>query len=376
MISSLNIKNYRNLKEFKINSLGKVNLITGKNNTGKSTILEAIAIYATKGDLTLIYQLLKERGENYKQTEVNKNSTDINMRIFSSLFTNRYIGFNKTDAIFIGNPEDTLFEQNILSEKSISLRFVKYFDEIQKDEQGNIIRKRVFIQNNTEKQIEEYRIGFEIKASDISYILPLDEDKPYRIGFKGIVNNNNIQFIRTRNIDKDVNGNLFDNITLTEKEQYVIDALKIIEPLTERIAFVEESPRERSAVIKLSDSQRVLPLRSMGDGINRILTIILALVNADNGFLLIDEFENGLHHFVQEQLWNIIFKLAQRLNIQVFVTTHSDDCIKGFEHILNSSDHSHHGKLIRLDNENGIIKQVEFDAKELQIANDQNIEIR
>jgi hypothetical protein len=51
----------------------------------------------------------------------------------------------------------------------------------------------------------------------------------------------------------------------------VINALKIIEPLTERIAFVEETQRERSAVVKLSDSQRVLPLRSMGDEINRII---------------------------------------------------------------------------------------------------------
>ena len=56
MLNSLNIKNYRNLKELKINSLGRVNLITGKNNTGKSTLLEAVAIYATKGDFNLIKQ--------------------------------------------------------------------------------------------------------------------------------------------------------------------------------------------------------------------------------------------------------------------------------------------------------------------------------
>ncbi len=130
------------------------------------------------------------------------------------------------------------------------------------------------------------------------------------------------------------------------------------------------------AVIKLSNNPRVLPLQSMGDGINRILTIILALVNADNGFLLIDEFENGLHYTVQKQLWDIIFKLAPKLNVQVFVTTHSEDCISGFESVLNSPGNSLDGKLIRLDNKNGTIKQVEFSAHELKIANDQNIEIR
>lgn len=114
----------------------------------------------------------------------------------------------------------------------------------------------------------------------------------------------------------------------------------------------------------------------MGDGINRILTIILALVNSDNGFLLIDEFENGLHHSIQEKLWEIIFNLANKLNVQIFVTTHSEDCISGFENVLNSPQNTLDGKLIRLDNINGKVKQVEFSKEELKIATDQNIETR
>jgi len=375
MLNSLEIKNYRNLKELKIDSLGTVNLIIGRNNTGKSTLLEAIAIYATKGDLNLMYQLLEERGETFKHKNDNTNPTETNVKIFSSLFSNRAVGFDVADAISVGNLENTLFGEKLSSEEYISLRFVKYIDEIHKDEQGNPIRKRRIFRNNTEI-IENYKIGFEIKAGDISYILSLDEDKPYRFGIKMFKNTENVQIVRTRNINKGINGILFDNIALTDKEQYVIEALKIIEPLTERIAFVEETPRERSTVIKLSDSQRVLPLQSMGDGINRILTLILALVNADNGYLLIDEFENGLHHSVQEKLWTIIFKLSKELNVQVFATTHSEDCIKGFESVLNNSSSLSDGKLIRLDNENRIIKQVEFDAKELKIATDQDIEIR
>jgi len=54
------------------------------------------------------------------------------------------------------------------------------------------------------------------------------------------------------------------------------------------------------------------------------------MVNAENGVLLIDEFENGLYWEVQEQLWPVIFKMAEELNVQVFATTHSNDCLKGF----------------------------------------------
>ena len=84
MINSLDIKNYRNLNELKINSLGRLNLITGKNNTGKSTLLEAIAIYATKGDFNQIYQLLIERGEYFKRADETKNPTESNLKVLSS----------------------------------------------------------------------------------------------------------------------------------------------------------------------------------------------------------------------------------------------------------------------------------------------------
>ena len=68
-----------------------------------------------------------------------------------------------------------------------------------------------------------------------------------------------------------------------------------------------------------------VPLGSMGDGMLRVLQIILKVFSAQGGFLLIDEFENGLHYSVQEKIWALIFKLAEQLNIQVFATTHSWD---------------------------------------------------
>ena len=129
--------------------------------------------------------------------------------------------------------------------------------------------------------------------------------------------------------------------------------------------------------MKLSGVRDVSPLRSMGDGVNRILTIILAMVNAENGYLLIDEFENGLHYSVQEQLWKIIFQTAKILNVQVFATTHSNDCIRSFGNVLNSGDYdSDSGKLIRLDRKGDEVFDTDFNAEELHTANVQNIEIR
>ena len=378
MINSIKIERYRILDGLSIESFSKVNLITGKNNTGKSTLLEAIALYSTKCDLSVILQLLEERGENYRQVPNNKNATETNVKALSSFFANRIVGFGQNNAIKIGTIENTLFGKQETTEKSISLRFVKYFDEMtsQSEEPVNR-RKRTIIDIDDDKQIVDYKLGLEIRVGLNSFILPLDDERFYnRIGFRGFGSIENSQFIRTRNIDREINGKLWDNITLTPKEQYVIDALRIIEPDIERVAFVEEGTRNRYAVAKRSSNNNVEPLRSMGDGINRILTMILALVNSDNGFLLIDEFENGLHYSIQEKLWEIIFNLANKLNVQVFVTTHSEDCISGFENILNGPQNNLDGKLIRLDNINGKIKQVVFSKEELKVATDQNIETR
>ena len=124
MINSFGIKNYRNLLNLQLNSLGRINLITGKNNTGKSSLLEAISIYINKADLNWIFSLLQERGEYYKNNN-NINPVETNLKSFSSLFFGRKVSFfEATHAIQIGLLEDNLFGVKF-SSHSISLRIVK-----------------------------------------------------------------------------------------------------------------------------------------------------------------------------------------------------------------------------------------------------------
>lgn len=377
MLNSIHIRNYRNLSDIQINSLSKVNLITGKNNSGKSTLLEAVALFVTKCNFNVLIDLLEDRGEIIKQSYNAKNPIDKNLNTLSSMFYNRIIDFKDSNMVHIATTENTLFGDISSSESSISFRFIKYYDELIKNEDNSNSRKRIIIDNDLSELIVDYKVGFEIKVGNNATILSLDDDRFLsRYSYRGFNNIENFQFIRTRNIDRELNGKLWDNITLTDKELLVIEALRIIEPSVERIAFIEDSSRTRSAVIKLSNIPNVLPLKSMGDGINRILTIILALVNADNGFLLIDEFENGLHYSVQEKLWEIIFKIADKLNIQVFATTHSEDCILGFEGVLNKENLSYDGKVLRLNSINNKVEYVEFTKDELKIIGNRDIEIR
>jgi predicted ATP-dependent endonuclease of OLD family len=87
-------------------------------------------------------------------------------------------------------------------------------------------------------------------------------------------------------------------------------------------------------------------LRTFGDGVNRLFGVILSLCNARNGVLLVDEIENGLHYSVQTEIWRTIFRLANTLNVQVFATSHSWDCVRAFQEAASESPQD--GVLVRL----------------------------
>src|SRR5437660_1158818 len=63
MISSLTIEGYRCFEHFEMSGLGRVNLLVGKNNSGKTSVLEAIFLLMSQGDPLLVWQLLLRRGE-------------------------------------------------------------------------------------------------------------------------------------------------------------------------------------------------------------------------------------------------------------------------------------------------------------------------
>lgn len=373
MLNSLKIENFKNIKSLILPSLAKVNLITGRNNTSKTTLLEAIAMFASNAEFEWIYRIIRDRGENY-YTDV-ENSRDINnLKSLSSLFYNRQINFTGENTIYIGE---------LSPDSGISIQFINFIEE--RVEETNPLTSEISLIGTRRRKIPEgdvnALIGLELQANNYNRIFPIDETRSNSRIFRNTASSKrtNLNFIKPIFQENEVNGYLWDRIALSEKEDLVIDTLKIIEPRLEKISFVkdETARSERRVIAKLTGIAERIPLKSMGDGINRVLSIILALVNSDNGYLLIDEFENGLHHSVQEGLWKIVFELSKKLNIQVFATSHSDDCVAAFSRVTNYESYNGLGQLIRLnkDNENRIHVS-EFSTRELRIANEQDLELR
>lgn len=375
-MKSLEIKNYKNLKDFKIDSLSRVNLIVGKNNVGKSTLLEAISIFCSKGDVYQLKNILDIRGEGVDYFTPDDNQQEKEIESFRSLYSGRNLENFFQIPIGIDAGGDTqlrLFEDNT----SLKIQFVKLVETLETDVYGieKTVRRIIDDKNNSEYTSSNITYGilssFEGKGS--LYIFGRRYTRP--IADKSI----SFEYVRTSQISSDKNPDLFDQIALSPLEKEIIKALQIIEPRIDAINFLKDDltkrhrEDERVPIVVFRNSTTRYKLTSMGDGLNRILTIILALLNCKDGILLIDEFENGLHYSVQTQLWQIIYKLAEELNIQVFATTHSEDCIKSFV----TADSAQAGKIIRLENRDGNIVPVLFnDSDRLQFAIDQNIEIR
>ena len=132
---------------------------------------------------------------------------------------------------------------------------------------------------------------------------------------------------------------LFDDIVLTEKEEHVTEALRVIEPKLERIASVsyDRGPFFREApggvLLKLRDVVDRIPIGSVGDGMWRMLGLALGLANAKGGVLLVDEIDTGFHYSIMEDMWRMVSERAAALSVQVFATTHSHDCYESLKAI-------------------------------------------
>ena len=374
MLNSLLINNYKNIRHLSIPKLGRVNLIWGKNNVGKSTLLEALSIYASNGRASQLYEILKMRGEDLNAFGYRDSITaDEELNAFLPLVSDYKRSILETDGVQIGENGNNVVTiklvrisriPTIVSGKKQTFRLVESVDAPQ---EGTIVSQNLGIQMTNQAKQLNYEIDLDGHGVQINDLFNPD-GMPINVPFKYISSKGN----QGIGIDK-----LWSSVSMSENEDYVIKALQIIEPRIKRFNILtSDSPGSEQGFIPyvlLEGENNRVRLSSMGDGINRILSIILSLINCKGGIFLLDEFENGLHYSVQSKLWDIIFELAKNLDIQVFVTTHSNDCINSFAHSPMSKD----GLAIRLDmGANGLKAQLYEEPEKLIFAMNESIELR
>lgn len=327
MLKSLTIKNFRTLEDFQVEKLGRVNLIVGKNNSGKSSVLEALRIFAGNAHQELLEQIAQSHDEKcFFEKGLNDNS-EVSLP-YEDLFTGRKFPIDEKP-IIIGEQENTQ-ALKIFHVYGLEKEYRATDSETGKQE---IIKKLEWVTSLPNQKLGE---GLLITKNGEATTLDFNIISPEFRRFVSIGQRLPCSFIPTQLVSTNELANDWDNIALTKKEETVMQAMKIILPDIEDITFVNDLPTigrkssRRIAKIKIKDSSRPVPLSSLGDGMTRILQIALKSVTAKGGFLLIDEFENGLHYSIQEKVWSFLFDLSKTLDIQIFATTHSWDCIESF----------------------------------------------
>ena len=390
MLNSLQIKNFRALENFEVSKLGRLNLIVGKNNSGKSTVLEALRIYAGSANIALLEKIADEHNEKYRLSDSDKNNEDADFP-FEHFFTGRTFPKDDDGAIYIA-------DNNTCSE-ALKINHV-YLNEVEEsitDESGNETKK-------LSRKIISKPALFDAVDGDLKQALAITRNEKTRLidierfGSNRQLYVNSIanlhlylpcSFIPTQFTLIDELADIWDKVALTEQDIFIKKAMKIITDDFESLIFVKSEKQSsnfptrdlrRIAKVKIKSSPRPVPLSSMGDGMYRVLQLILKLFPAKGGFFLIDEFENGLHYSIQEKVWTLLFELAELLDIQVFATTHSWDCIESFCKVATENKRSEGvlfrmGRSVRTSDKGRIIATV-FEGEKLSAITQADMEVR
>jgi hypothetical protein len=165
----------------------------------------------------------------------------------------------------------------------------------------------------------------------------------------------------------------FSKIEAVGRQKEVLTTLQLLEPRLRRLAvLVKGGAPMIYGEVNLGE---LMPLPLMGEGVVRLLSVLLAIVNAPGGTVLIDEIENGLHHSVMLKVWQAIAEAARRSETQIFATTHSWECIRAAHEAFTISG-TYDFRLHRLDRLDGKIKAITYDQEALAAAIKAELEVR
>lgn len=375
MLDSFKVKNFRLFRDLEIPRLGRVNLIVGKNNSGKSALLEALELYASNASVYSLIGQIYTRQEYWKERSRHEmdGSAEIPSNLDSAL-RHLFLGheFPKFEqpGIMIGSSEN--------AHDRIFLHVAPY--SIFTDNEGSERRKLLSQEeaSNPDTILDYFLVREE--GNSRQRIMLLNQVYGFsKVPSHSIAKNKfPFQTVPTGNISPQKIASLWDSIGFTNLAIEVIAGLKLILPSAKGIGFVENpsSARDpRIPIVSLEGEVEPMPLKSMGDGMTRIFHIILALVSAKDGILLIDEFENGLHWSVQPKVWKTVFRLARKLNVQVFATTHSRDCISSFEEAWKENIEDGGFHRLQLD-KNGEVEAKSYNLETLSDSLETEVEVR
>ncbi len=279
MIENINIEHYKCFEEFKIEGLDRINIISGKNNVGKTALLEAFLLT-----------------QDYARATIAKNRNIDNSQYANYLRNFKYSIF--TDGEY--------FAFNVKNKKDLN--------KVELEEVAKL-------NNDYNEFICEY-YGYS-KGEKIE-VRPLEKERMYDADDVGDVSS----YI---NSSKPNNKKLVELYSQIQTKGIQHKFLEYLQKLDDNIKWIEPQALNNEMVLRvnLNNPKISLTTSELGEGVNRYIEI-LATMLSDNEYVFIDEIENGLHYSKLVDIAKVIIEIAESKNIQVFITTHDKDVIEAF----------------------------------------------
>lgn len=374
-LPNLFISAFRGIDSLRVPRLKRVTLFVGKNGVGKTTLLEAVRIYASRGKASDLASILHKRGEI--STAIDEDGDEVDSPNYLALFYGR--GIKKGQTISIGFSD-------LSKQVKIEPKPLKFDDvgDLKGSSLDSLIYEKAWVLRVTSGQTgftipwiysQGHTGNFRLFRHRTWRRLLLFEDSDETSLSVRCVNLGP-SLMSTQEI-----AQLWEEIALTDNEEQAVEALKLVFGNSiERVAVVSRDATEfkrhrRDVRVRIGGLPSPVPLQSLGDGAVRFFGTGLALATSRNGFLTIDEAENGIHHSLHRDYWRMILQMARKNNVQVIATTHGWDCVSGFAQAVSEMNDAE-GSLIRLEKSNGDLRAVAYPSDALLTAAAQGIEMR
>ena len=353
VFTSLKVSGYRGLKSLEVERLGRVNLVAGRNNSGKTSLLEAVFLLSHGGSAQAAFNRNVVRGG----FAVGPGTADDVWALWGPLFSD----LDLSQPVSISGDHAALGSLHLKIEHRYSGRVGKA--SASRDTRPGV---RGSPEMHFALRVSPHKGRL---ARTVRSHASFGEDGP-DVDVKGDPLVAPCVILKSCVDNPQDDAKRLGLLRVRKQAGLVLEALQIVEP---RLQSLDGFPGPRGHTlwgdIGLSEQ---IPLAVLGDGVNRLAKLVLAMAHDRGLVVLIDEIENGFHHSVLEKVWKAIYTTAEQFDTQVIATAHSYECIAAAYRASPGHDLALH----RLDADDGGARCVTYDSESIEGAMHHGFEVR
>jgi energy-coupling factor transporter ATP-binding protein EcfA2 len=320
MYERISIQGFRGVKELTIDHLAPINILIGKNGSGKSTVLEALWVHAVP-DAPFFGEV-----DKFRNFAWDMGAPDAALAPWQHLFY-KYEpdpivisgrANNQSWTIKLQPPTDDKLSLSSLSSPKMGERIAL-----------NARLPRYLIYKAEYEQGKPLEI--KLVATPEGGFAPQEQYSPR------LVPSINTALLSPPSLVLPQMAVGFGRVDIKNKRESVIKVAKILEPKLERLASVSRSDGKSYLYADIGQKD-LLPVQLLGGGFVSVLCIAIVAVDMESGVLLIDEIENGIHYSALQDLWKGLWGLHEETGVQIVATTHSLECVEAARAVLPSEN--------------------------------------